>query len=153
MASSQQTVRDVSEALAISSAGTPVHMFTFLAMLTMQAWSCLGFWGDWNRIMNQRPVAWRQGAAQPSRAQKRRDAKAAAEAEREARIAEEQDALGDSTRVLEERSLQELLAPLGLAVQDIPVRCRCCSHQDMYHSHWQQWGLFMEGLSKCAWWH
>ena len=70
-------------------------------------------------------VLWRQGGAQPSRAQKRRDAKAAAEAERDARIAEEQDAMGDSDRVIEERELAATLAPLGLAVRSIPVRsCR-----------------------------
>ena len=62
-----------------------------------------------------------QGGPQPSRAQKRRDAKAAQEAEREARIAEEQAAMGDSARVIEERSLAELLSPLGLAVHGIPV--------------------------------
>lgn len=64
-----------------------------------------------------------QGGPQPSRAQKRRDAKAAQEAEREARIAEEQAAMGDSARVIEERSLAELLSPLGLAVRSIPVSC------------------------------
>lgn len=63
-----------------------------------------------------------QSGPQPSRAQKRRDAKAAVEAEREARIAEEQDALGESARVVEERQLAATLAPLGLAVRSIPVR-------------------------------
>ncbi|KAK9908505.1 hypothetical protein WJX75_008830 [Coccomyxa subellipsoidea] len=66
-----------------------------------------------------------KGGPQPSRAQKRRDAKAAVEAEREARIAEEQDALGDSARVVEERQLAATLAPLGLAVRSIPADGHC----------------------------
>ncbi|BDA44675.1 Deubiquitinase OTUD6B [Coccomyxa sp. Obi] len=66
-----------------------------------------------------------KGGPQPSRAQKRRDAKAAQEAEREARIAEEQAAMGDSARVIEERSLAELLSPLGLAVRSIPADGHC----------------------------
>ncbi|EIE21449.1 cysteine proteinase [Coccomyxa subellipsoidea C-169] len=66
-----------------------------------------------------------RGGAQPSRAQKRRDAKAAAEAERDARIAEEQDAMGDSDRVIEERELAATLAPLGLAVRSIPADGHC----------------------------
>jgi hypothetical protein len=61
-------------------------------------------------------------AKQPSRAQKRREAKAQEEAEREARIAAEQAGMGDSDRLLEERALADLLRPLGLAVHDIPVR-------------------------------
>ncbi|CAL8469587.1 g9128 [Coccomyxa elongata] len=66
-----------------------------------------------------------KGGPQPSRAQKRRDAKAAQEAEREARIAEEHAAMGDSARVIEERSLAELLSPLGLAVRSVPADGHC----------------------------
>lgn len=56
-----------------------------------------------------------------SKAQKRRQAREQEEAERERRIAEEQAQMGDSERALEERSLAQLLQPLGLAVRDIPV--------------------------------
>ena len=62
-----------------------------------------------------------------SRAQKRKAKAAAAAAEREARIAEENAAAGDSARVVEEAALRDMLRPLGLAVRDIPVRAalRC----------------------------
>ena len=62
-----------------------------------------------------------QAAPHVSKAQKRRQAREQEEAERERRIAAEQAQAGDSERVLEERSLAQLLQPLGLAVQDIPV--------------------------------
>ena len=61
-------------------------------------------------------------ASKQTRAQKRRGARAAEEAERDARIAEEQASLGESDRAAEARELQALLDPLGLAVRDIPVR-------------------------------
>lgn len=67
--------------------------------------------------------ACRPGACQkPTKAQKRREAKAAEEAEREARIAEEQAAMGPSEREQEAAALAELLAPMGLRVHEIPVR-------------------------------
>ena len=59
-----------------------------------------------------------------SRAQKRKAKAAAAAAEREARIAEENAAAGDSARVVEEAALRDVLRPLGLAVRDIPVRAK-----------------------------
>ena len=58
----------------------------------------------------------------PTKAQKRREKAAEAEAAREARIADANAELGDSDRVLEERALAELLAPLGAGVRDITVR-------------------------------
>ena len=57
-----------------------------------------------------------------SRAQKRKAKAAAAAAEREARIADENAAAGDSARVVEEAALRDVLRPLGLAVRDIAVR-------------------------------
>ena len=56
-----------------------------------------------------------------SKAQKRRQAREQEDADREQRIADELAQMGDSKRVVEERSLAQLLQPLGLAVQDIPV--------------------------------
>ena len=56
-----------------------------------------------------------------SKAQKRRQAREQEDAERDQRIADELAQMGDSERVVEERSLAQLLQPLGLAVQDIPV--------------------------------
>ena len=47
------------------------------------------------------------------------------QAEREARIAAELAELGDTDRVLEERALKQLLAPLGLAIYDIPPDGHC----------------------------
>jgi hypothetical protein len=44
------------------------------------------------------------------------------EAEREARITAEQADMGDSARLVEERTLQRQLAPLGLAMHEITVR-------------------------------
>lgn len=66
-------------------------------------------------------VTFKQAAPHVSKAQKRRQAREQEEAERERRIAEEQAQMGDSQRLLEERSLAQLLQPLGLAVRDIPV--------------------------------
>lgn len=63
----------------------------------------------------------KQAAPQMSKAQKRRQARAKEEAEREERIAGELAQMGDSERVIEENSLAEVLQPLGLAIRDIPV--------------------------------
>ncbi|KAK9822661.1 hypothetical protein WJX81_005494 [Elliptochloris bilobata] len=60
-----------------------------------------------------------------TRAQKRRGARAAEEAEREARIAEEQASQGPSDRATEARELQALLDPLRLVVRDIPADGHC----------------------------
>ena len=57
----------------------------------------------------------------PTKAQKRREQRAADEAEREARIAGEQAGLGESERQQEADALRDLLRPLGLAVRDVPV--------------------------------
>ena len=62
-----------------------------------------------------------QAAPHVSKAQKRRQAREQEDAEREQRIADELAQMGDSERLVEERSLAQLLQPLGLAVQDIPV--------------------------------
>ena len=62
-----------------------------------------------------------QAAPHVSKAQKRRQAREAQEAERERRIAEELAEMGDSERALEEQSLAQLLQPLGLALREIPV--------------------------------
>lgn len=43
------------------------------------------------------------------------------DAEREARIAAEKDALGTPERLAEEAALRALLAPLGLAIREIRV--------------------------------
>ena len=56
-----------------------------------------------------------------SKAQKRRQARAKEEADREERTAGELAQMGDSERVIEENSLAEVLQPLGLAIRDIPV--------------------------------
>ncbi|CAL5229542.1 g12889 [Coccomyxa viridis] len=66
-----------------------------------------------------------KAAPHVSKAQKRRQAREQEEAERERRIAEEQAQMGDSERALEERSLAQLLQPLGLAVRDIPADGHC----------------------------
>jgi hypothetical protein len=55
-----------------------------------------------------------------TKAQKRREQRAADEAEREARIVAEQAGQGSSLRQEEAEQLR-LLQPLGLAVKDIPV--------------------------------
>ena len=73
------------------------------------------------RALELEPVL-RPQASKQTRAQKRRGARAAEEAEREARIAEEQASLGESDQAAEARELQALLDPLGLTVRDIPVR-------------------------------
>ena len=88
--------------------------------------SSISYWHD--KLMSQVLCCWhtelelRQQAAKQTRAQKRRGVRAAEEAEREARIAEEQATLGESDRAAEARELQALLDPLGLVVRDILVR-------------------------------
>ena len=57
----------------------------------------------------------------PTRAQKRKNKAAAQSSQREQRIAEENASMGESDRAAEQRQLSELLAPLGLCIQDIPV--------------------------------
>ena len=81
-----------------------------------------------------------EAAQHVSKAQKRRQAREQEDADREQRIADELAQMGVSARVVEERHLEQLLQPLGLAVQDIPVSspphvrspgCGCarlCSH-------------------------
>ena len=87
-----------------------------------------------------------QAAPYVSKAQKRRQAREQEEAEREQRIADELAQMGDSERALEERSLAQLLQPLGLAVQDIPVSrprqlrspgcgCLACKAQPIAQKH------------------
>ncbi len=76
---------------------------------------------SYDRIALTLCAAGEQAAPQVSKAQKRWQAREQEEAERERRIAEEQAQAGDSERALEERSLAQLLQPLGLAVRDIPV--------------------------------
>mmetsp|Transcript_25187 Transcript_25187/g.63934 ORF Transcript_25187/g.63934 Transcript_25187/m.63934 type:complete len:372 (-) Transcript_25187:390-1505(-) len=60
-----------------------------------------------------------------TKAMKRREKLAAAEAEREARVAEELAAAGPSARQQEEEALHALLVPLGLAVRDIRADGHC----------------------------
>ncbi|CAK0784589.1 hypothetical protein CVIRNUC_007793 [Coccomyxa viridis] len=67
----------------------------------------------------------RKAAPHVSKAQKRRQAREQEDAEREQRIADELAQMGDSERLVEERSLAQLLQPLGLAVQDIPADGHC----------------------------
>ena len=57
----------------------------------------------------------------PSKAQKRKEKLAAKDAEREARIAAELEALGTTERQAEEEALKAVLAPLGLAIKEIRV--------------------------------
>ena len=58
----------------------------------------------------------------PTRAQKRREQRAAEEAEREARIEAEKAAAGpDSEKDREAAELDSLLKPLGLTIKEIPV--------------------------------
>lgn len=57
----------------------------------------------------------------PSKAQKRREKHAVRDAEREARIAAEKEALGTPERLAEEAELKALLAPLGLGIKEIRV--------------------------------
>lgn len=61
----------------------------------------------------------------PTKAQRRREQKAKDDAEREARIAAENEELGETERMAEEKELKKLLAPLGLAVKDIPPDGHC----------------------------
>ncbi|KAF8065793.1 OTU5 [Scenedesmus sp. PABB004] len=61
----------------------------------------------------------------PTKAQKRRDKAAARDAERDARIAAELDALGPSEREEEEKALRALLAPLGLGIKEIRADGHC----------------------------
>ena len=65
------------------------------------------------------------GAPKPSRAQKRREAKAEKEAERDARIAMERAAIGETQGEIEESALEEQLRPLGFAIYDIPPDGHC----------------------------
>ena len=58
----------------------------------------------------------------PTKAQKRREKQAARDAERDARIAAEQEALGPSEREEEEKALKALLQPLGLGIKEMRVR-------------------------------
>ena len=59
----------------------------------------------------------------PTKAQKRREQRAAEEAEREARIEAEKATLGpNSEKDVEAEELEKLLRPLGLTVKEIPVR-------------------------------
>ena len=97
----------------------------------------------------------RPQASKQTRAQKRRGARAAEEAEREARIAEEQASLGESDRAAEARELQALLDPLGLAVRDIPVRpgssLLCTLHAGalMQPSTWQTVPFLVQADGNC----
>lgn len=61
------------------------------------------------------------GVQKLTKAQKRREQRAAEEAERDARIEAEQAGQGSSERQEEAELLHLLLEPLGLAVKDIPV--------------------------------
>ena len=62
-------------------------------------------------------------AQKPTKAQKRREQRAAEEAEREARIEAEKASIGpDSEKDKEAAELDNLLQPLGLTIKDIPVR-------------------------------
>ena len=61
----------------------------------------------------------------PTKAQRRREQKAKDDAERDARIAAENAELGETERMAEEKALKKLLAPLGLAVKDIPADGHC----------------------------
>ena len=99
--------------------------------------------------------ALRPQASKQTRAQKRRGARAAEEAEREARIAEERASLGESDRAAEARELQALLDPLGLAVRDIPVRLgspiSCLLHADILRqlSIWLMAPLLSQADGNC----
>lgn len=60
-----------------------------------------------------------------TKAQKRREQRAAEEAERDARIEAEKAELGpDSKQQLEAQELVKLLQPLGLTLKDIPVSAK-----------------------------
>lgn len=74
--------------------------------------------------LGQASLAPKEGK-KPTKAQRRREQKAREDAEREARIAAENAELGETERMAEERELQLLLKPLGLAVKDIPPDGHC----------------------------
>lgn len=61
----------------------------------------------------------------PTRAQKRREAKQAKEAEREARIALERAALGETPEEAETNKIEELLGGLNFVLHDIPPDGNC----------------------------
>eukprot|EP00195_Chlamydomonas_chlamydogama_P017882 CAMPEP_0202896522 /NCGR_PEP_ID=MMETSP1392-20130828/5518_1 /ASSEMBLY_ACC=CAM_ASM_000868 /TAXON_ID=225041 /ORGANISM="Chlamydomonas chlamydogama, Strain SAG 11-48b" /LENGTH=366 /DNA_ID=CAMNT_0049581913 /DNA_START=53 /DNA_END=1153 /DNA_ORIENTATION=- len=65
------------------------------------------------------------GHKKPSKAMKRKEKLAKAEADRAARIAEEQAHLGPSERAREEDQLEVLLKPLGLGIRDIRADGHC----------------------------
>lgn len=76
--------------------------------------------------------------AQVSKAQQRREKKERAAAEKDAAVAAELAALGETDRAAEERGLDEQLAPLRLRLHDIRVRAsrrssclRCCCLSDL----------------------
>uniref|UniRef100_UPI0035256292 hypothetical protein n=1 Tax=Salmonella enterica TaxID=28901 RepID=UPI0035256292 len=75
-----------------------------------------------------------------TKAQKRREQRAKEEAEREARIAAELADLGETERMAEERELQLLIEPLGLAVKDIPPDGHC-----LYRSLEDQFSMLPDG--------
>jgi OTU domain-containing protein 6 len=60
-----------------------------------------------------------------TKAQQRREKQAQKDAEREARIAAENAELGETERMVEEKALKKVLAPLGLGVKDIPPDGHC----------------------------
>jgi len=62
---------------------------------------------------------------QKSKSQRRREAKAAHEAEREARILAEKEAQGPTERALEEERLMGLLLPLSLSIKEVPADGHC----------------------------
>ncbi|KAL6766376.1 hypothetical protein ACKKBG_A35785 [Auxenochlorella protothecoides x Auxenochlorella symbiontica] len=64
-------------------------------------------------------------ALKPTKAQRKRQQRAAAEAEREARIAAELADADDSLRVQEEEAMSSTLAPLGLAIHEIAPDGHC----------------------------
>ncbi|GLC46713.1 hypothetical protein PLESTB_001355500 [Pleodorina starrii] len=61
----------------------------------------------------------------PSKAQKRREKLAQQDAEREARIASEQAAMGPSDKAVEEQALQAMLLPLRLGIREIRADGHC----------------------------
>lgn len=65
------------------------------------------------------------GEQRKTKAQKRREKLAKEELERERRIAEESEAMGESVRESEEKALTEKLALSGLAIKDIPSDGHC----------------------------
>jgi OTU domain-containing protein 6 len=59
----------------------------------------------------------------PTRAQKRREQRAADQAKRDERIARELAELGESSREIEEEKLAEQLKPEGLMMHPVQVNC------------------------------